>query len=180
MSQMNPLIGPVLNQRTLFAIKEYWVRIFRKKNQRYFESPILTDFFFLHIFRTAGRLLRQMVGCHIYLDLSLPWNKPKVFNALEKNWFIGIFVKVLQISLVFFMIFLLSYLLIVLTVRQFWIEAKSCSKSKTSFYSIKVKFFLISQFNWQYSCVFDSLTVSWHLCCWVQWLVWEYVFTTAI
>merc|ERR1711963_264684 len=24
MSQMNPLIGPVLNQRTLFAIKEYW------------------------------------------------------------------------------------------------------------------------------------------------------------
>ena len=31
MSQMNPLIGPVLNQRTLFAIKEYWVRIFRKK-----------------------------------------------------------------------------------------------------------------------------------------------------
>ena len=58
MSQMNPLIGPVLNQRTLFAIKEYWVRIFRKKNQKYFESPILTDFFFLHIFRTAGRLLK--------------------------------------------------------------------------------------------------------------------------
>ena len=54
---MNPLIGPVLNQRTLFAIKEYWVRIFRKKNQKYFESPILTDFF-LHIFRTAGRLLK--------------------------------------------------------------------------------------------------------------------------
>jgi V-type H+-transporting ATPase subunit e len=24
MSQMNPLIGPVLNQRTLVAVKEYW------------------------------------------------------------------------------------------------------------------------------------------------------------
>lgn len=124
---------------------------------------MLTDFF--------SYLFLERLGGSWNHHLSLPWNKPKVFNALEKNWFIGIFVKVLQISLVFFMIFLLSYLLIVLTVRQFWIEAKSCSKSKTSFYSIKVKFFLISQFNWQYSCVFDSLTVSWHLCCWVQWLV---------
>ena len=25
MSQMNPLIGPILNQRTLIAVKEYWV-----------------------------------------------------------------------------------------------------------------------------------------------------------
>lgn len=28
MSQMNPLIGPVLNQRTLLAVREYWVRSF--------------------------------------------------------------------------------------------------------------------------------------------------------
>ena len=26
MSQMNPLIGPILNQRTLIAVKQYWVR----------------------------------------------------------------------------------------------------------------------------------------------------------
>ena len=30
MSQMNPLIGPVLNQRTLVAVKEYWVSQPRK------------------------------------------------------------------------------------------------------------------------------------------------------
>ncbi len=23
---MNPLVGPILNQRTLFAVKQYWVR----------------------------------------------------------------------------------------------------------------------------------------------------------
>ena len=38
MSQMNPLIGPVLNQRTLFAIKEYWVRIFRKRKSKIFQK----------------------------------------------------------------------------------------------------------------------------------------------
>ena len=28
MSQMNPLIGPVLNQRSLFAVKKFWVSSF--------------------------------------------------------------------------------------------------------------------------------------------------------
>ena len=45
MSQMNPLIGPVLNQRTLFAIKEYWVRIFRKRKSKIFRKSNVKYFF---------------------------------------------------------------------------------------------------------------------------------------
>ena len=99
MSQMNPLIGPVLNQRTLFAIKEYWVRIFRKKS-KIFRKSNFNWFFYIFLERLGG-------SWNHHLSL-LPWNKPKVFNALEKNWFIGIFVKVLQISLVFFLWFFFS------------------------------------------------------------------------
>lgn len=42
MSQMNPLIGPVLNQRSLFAVKKFWVTkpvYFDKHNIQYLFAP---------------------------------------------------------------------------------------------------------------------------------------------
>ena len=47
MSQMNPLIGPILNQRTLIAVKEYWVSTkqhdFIKIPQSYNKKPFLIN-----------------------------------------------------------------------------------------------------------------------------------------
>ena len=36
MSQMNPLIGPILNQRTLYAMKRYWVSVLSVKSVAFF------------------------------------------------------------------------------------------------------------------------------------------------
>ena len=44
MSQMNPLIGPILNQRTLIAVKEYWVSTKQHDVWKYINNVILKPF----------------------------------------------------------------------------------------------------------------------------------------